>query len=209
MKLETIYQNVIDGETSSVEAGVKAALASGMSAETILNDGLIKAMGEVGQRYEDGDLYVPEMVMAAESMQAGMALLKPYLVDSGIKSAGTVIIGAVKGDLHDIGKNLVAVMLEGAGFDVIDLGTDVEPQKFVEAVRKNSAAVVGLSALLTTTMEKMKFTIETLKKEGLRDDVKVIVGGAPVTEDYAQQIGADGYAPDAVSAVKLVRVLLG
>jgi 5-methyltetrahydrofolate--homocysteine methyltransferase len=209
MKIETIYQNVIDGETSSVEAGVKALLADGVSVETILQDGLIKAMGEVGQRYEDGDLYVPEMVMAAESMQAGMALLKPYLVDSGIKSAGTVIIGAVKGDLHDIGKNLVAVMLEGAGFDVIDLGTDVEPQKFVEAVRKNSAAVVGLSALLTTTMEKMKFTIETLKKEGLRDDVKVIVGGAPVTEDYAQQIGADGYAPDAVSAVKLVRVLLG
>jgi 5-methyltetrahydrofolate--homocysteine methyltransferase len=208
MKLETIYQNVIDGETSSVEAGVKAALASGMSAETILNDGLIKAMGEVGQRYEDGDLYVPEMVMAAESMQAGMALLKPYLAESGVKSAGKVIIGAVKGDLHDIGKNLVAVMLEGAGFEVIDLGTDVDAQKFVDAVRKNQAGVVGLSALLTTTMEKMKFTIDMFKELGMRNDVKVIVGGAPVTEDYAQQIGADGYAPDAVSAVKLVRQLM-
>jgi 5-methyltetrahydrofolate--homocysteine methyltransferase len=208
MKLETIYQNVIDGETSSVEAGVKAALASGLSAETILNDGLIKAMGEVGQRYEDGDLYVPEMVMAAESMQAGMALLKPYLAESGVKSAGKVIIGAVKGDLHDIGKNLVAVMLEGAGFEVIDLGTDVEPQKFVDAIRQSQAGVVGLSALLTTTMEKMKFTIETFKTVGLRDEVKVIVGGAPVTLEYAQEIGADGYAPDAVSAVKLVHQLM-
>jgi 5-methyltetrahydrofolate--homocysteine methyltransferase len=208
MSLETIYQNVIDGETESVEAGIKAELAKGTNAETILTEGLIRAMGTVGERYEMGDLFVPEMVMAAESMQSGMALLKPYLAESGVKAAGTVIIGAVEGDLHDIGKNLVAVMLEGAGLEVFDLGTDVKVQKFVEAAKQHNANVIGLSALLTTTMEKMKATIEAFKAAGMRDGVKVIVGGAPVTEEYAREIGADGYAPDAVGAVKLVRTLL-
>jgi 5-methyltetrahydrofolate--homocysteine methyltransferase len=208
MSLETIYQNVIDGETESVEAGIKAELAKGTNAETILTEGLIRAMGTVGERYEMGDLFVPEMVMAAESMQSGMALLKPYLAESGVKAAGTVVIGAVEGDLHDIGKNLVAVMLEGAGLEVFDLGTDVKVQKFVEAAKQHNANVIGLSALLTTTMEKMKATIEAFKAAGMRDGVKVIVGGAPVTEQYAHEIGADGYAPDAVGAVKLVRTLL-
>jgi 5-methyltetrahydrofolate--homocysteine methyltransferase len=208
MTLETIYQNVIDGDTESVEAGIKAELAKGTGAETILNDALIRAMGEVGERYEMGDLFVPEMVMAADAMQAGMALLKPHLAESGVKAAGTVVIGAVEGDLHDIGKNLVAVMLEGAGLEVFDLGTNVRPQKFVEAAQLHNATVVGLSALLTTTMEKMKFTIDAFKSAGMRDGVKVIVGGAPVTEEFAHEIGADGFAPDAVGAVKLVRVLL-
>ncbi|MDR3573971.1 MAG: corrinoid protein [Anaerolineaceae bacterium] len=209
MELDNIYQNVIDGEASAVESGVKAALANGVSAGTILQNGLIKAMGEVGQRYEDGDLYVPEMLVAAQAMQRGMALLKPYLIESGAKSVGTVVIGAVKGDLHDIGKNLVGVMLEGAGFEVIDLGTDVSADKFVDAVKKHNATVVGLSALLTTTMQSMITTIETFKKVSIRQDVKVVIGGAPVTSEFAKQIGADGYAPDAPSAVRLVRELLG
>jgi 5-methyltetrahydrofolate--homocysteine methyltransferase len=208
LQFETIFQNVIDGDAPAVEAGVKAALASGAKADVILQDGLIGAMREVGRRYEAGDLYVPEMLIAARAMQAGLALLKPQLVESGAKSAGRVVIGTVKGDLHDIGKNLVGMMLEGAGYEVIDLGTDVGPEKFAEAARQHQAGVVGLSALLTTTMQNMKSTIEALEDIGVRSQVKVIVGGAPVTRDYAKQIGADGYAPDASSATRLVRELL-
>jgi 5-methyltetrahydrofolate--homocysteine methyltransferase len=209
MELGKLYQDVIDGDASAVEAGVKAALASGMKAEIILQDGLIKAMGEVGERYENGDLYVPEMLIAAQAMQAGMALLKPYLAAAGVKTMGKVIIGSVKGDLHDIGKNLVGVMLEGAGYEVIDLGTDVGAEKFIDAIQKHDAKVVGLSALLTTTMQSMKTIIESLKKAGIRDQVKVIVGGAPLTVEYANQIGADGFAPDAPGAVRLVHQLQG
>ena len=208
MNLETINQNVAEGNEAGVVAGVQAALDSGMSPEEILNQGLIAAMDDVGQRFEDGDLFVPEMLIAARAMQAGLNLLKPHLVETGVQSAGIVAIGTVKGDLHDIGKNLVAMMLEGAGFEVMDLGTDVDPAEFAEAVR-NGANVVGMSALLTTTMGSMAQVIEAVEDINMRDKVKVIIGGAPVTADYAEQIGADGFATDASSAVKKVRELLG
>jgi 5-methyltetrahydrofolate--homocysteine methyltransferase len=164
-------------------------------------------MDEVGRRFEEGDFFVPEMLIAARAMQAGLGFLKPYLQESDIKSAGTVAIGTVKGDLHDIGKNLVGMMLEGAGFEVKDLGVDVSPESFVQAVQQG-AQVVGMSALLTTTMGNMQRTIEALNQAGVREQVKVVIGGAPVTEDYAAKIGADGYAPDASSATRVVRSLL-
>jgi len=208
MKLETIFQNVTEGKAADVEAGVQAALDLGVSPEEILNKALIAAMDDVGQRFEAGDFFVPEMLIAARAMQAGLSLLKPHLADDGIQSAGTVAIGTVRGDLHDIGKNLVAMMLEGAGFEVVDLGTDVDPAKFAKAVR-NGANVLGMSALLTTTMGSMAQVIEAIEEMNLRDKVKIIIGGAPVTADYAEQIGADGFAADASSAVKKVRELIG
>lgn len=208
MTLETIYQNVIEGKTADVQAGVQAALDSGVSAEEILNKALIASMDDVGQRFEAGDFFVPEMLVAARAMQAGLDLLKPQLAESGVQTAGTVAIGTVQGDLHDIGKNLVGMMLEGAGFEVVDLGTDVDPAKFAEAVR-NGANVVGMSALLTTTMGSMADVIEAIEDINMRDQVKIIIGGAPVTPDYAEEIGADGFAADASSAVKKVRQLLG
>ena len=208
MKLEDIYQNVIDGQAPAVEAGVKAALAEGIKPDVILTKALIAAMDEVGSRFEAGDFFVPEMLIAARAMQAGLALLKPHLADADVKSAGKVAIGTVKGDLHDIGKNLVAMMLEGAGFEVMDLGVDVAPDAFVKAVQ-NGAQVVGMSALLTTTMSNMQRTIDTLVSAGVRDQVKVIVGGAPVTEDFAKKIGADAFAPDASSATRMIRHLVG
>jgi len=208
MKLETIFQNVTEGKAADVEAGVQAALDSGVSSEEILNKALIAAMDDVGQRFEAGDFFVPEMLIAARAMQAGLNLLKPHLAETGVQPAGTVAIGTVKGDLHDIGKNLVAMMLEGAGFEVMDLGTDVGPSEFAEAVR-NGANVVGMSALLTTTMGSMADVIEAVEDINMRDKVKIVIGGAPVTVDYAEQIGADGFASDASSAVKKVRELLG
>ena len=207
MKLEEIYQNVIDGQAPAVQAGVAAALAEGMKADVILNQALIAAMDEVGRRFEAGDFFVPEMLIAARAMQAGLALLKPHLADAEVKSAGKVAIGTIKGDLHDIGKNLVAMMLEGAGFEVNDLGVDVTPETFVQAA-KSGAQVIGMSALLTTTMPNMKNTIEALSSAGVRDKVKVVVGGAPVTEDYAKRIGADAFAPDASSATRVIRKLV-
>jgi 5-methyltetrahydrofolate--homocysteine methyltransferase len=207
MKLEEIYQNVIDGQAPAVQAGVEAALAEGVKAGAILNQALIAAMDEVGRRFEAGDFFVPEMLIAARAMQAGLTLLKPHLADAEIKSAGKVAIGTVKGDLHDIGKNLVAMMLEGAGFEVNDLGVDVAPEAFVQAA-KSGVQVIGMSALLTTTMSNMQRTIEALSSAGVRDNVKVIVGGAPVTEDYAKRIGADAFASDASSATRVVRKLV-
>jgi len=207
MKLEEIYQNVIDGQAPAVQAGVAAALAEGMKADAILNQALIAAMDEVGRRFEAGDFFVPEMLIAARAMQAGLALLKPHLADAEVKSAGKVAIGTIKGDLHDIGKNLVAMMLEGAGFEVKDLGVDVAPETFVQAA-KSGVQVIGMSALLTTTMPNMQRTIEALSNAGVRDKVKVIVGGAPVTEDYAKRIGADAFAPDASSATRVIRKLV-
>lgn len=165
-------------------------------------------MAEVGRRFEEGDYFVPELLIAAHAMQAGLASLKPHLQQGELKAAGTVVIGTVKGDLHDIGKNLVAMMLEGAGFEVIDLGADVPPEKFVDAVRTNGAQIVAMSALLTTTMPNMKATLDALQAAGIRQQVKVMVGGAPVTDSYASQIGADGFAPDASRAVHLARSLL-
>jgi 5-methyltetrahydrofolate--homocysteine methyltransferase len=191
-----------------VEAGVKEALAAGIGADVILQDALIAAMDEVGRRYEEGDIFVPEMLISARAMQAGLSLLKPHLVGGMSKPAGKVAIGTVKGDLHDIGKNLVAMMLEGAGFEILDLGVDVTPQAFVDAAHEG-AQIIGMSALLTTTMSNMGVTVKALQEAGLRDKVKVIIGGAPVTQEFATQIGADGFAADASSATRIARELLG
>ena len=203
-----IHAAVMEGQSSLVQEKVREAMAAGIPASTILNDGMISAMGEVGRLFEEGECFVPEMLIAARAMQAGLALLKPALKDADIKSAGKVVIGTVKGDLHDIGKNLVAMMLEGAGFEIVDLGTDVSPEKFVNAVRDNKPDLVAMSALLTTTMPAMIATIKALQEAGLRSQVKVMIGGAPITEDYARQIGADGFSPDASRAVTLARSLV-
>jgi 5-methyltetrahydrofolate--homocysteine methyltransferase len=208
MSLKDIYQNVVDGNASAVTAGVQAELDANKAPEEILNQSLIAAMDYVGQQFEEGEFFVPELLIAARAMQAGMDLLKPYLVESGVESAGKVAIGTVKGDLHDIGKNLVAMMLEGAGFEVDDLGTDVPPSNFLEAAQ-GGAQVIGLSALLTTTMGNMSDVIEAIEDGNLRDKVKIIIGGAPVTDEFAKQIGADGYASDASSAVRKTRELVG
>jgi 5-methyltetrahydrofolate--homocysteine methyltransferase len=207
MDLKPIFQNVIDGQADAVANGVKAALAAGVDANTILNEALIAAMEDVGCKFEEGELFVPEMLVSARAMQAGLSLLKPHLAVTDTKSSGKIAIGTVKGDLHDIGKNLVAMMLEGAGFEVIDLGVDATPQAFVDAVQ-NGAGLIGMSALLTTTMSSMGATIEALKAAGLRDKVKIMVGGAPVTEDFAKAIGADAFAPDASSATRVARQLV-
>ena len=181
----------------------------GMAAGDVLSGGLIPGMDEVGRDFKAGELFVPEVLIAARAMHAGMDILKPLLAESGIPSAGTCVIGTVKGDLHDIGKNLVRMMVEGAGFTTIDIGTDVSGEGFVEAVREHKPDVIGMSALLTTTMVNMKSTIETLEEAGVRDSVKIMIGGAPVTQAFSDEIGADGYAPDAASAVDLVRELIG
>jgi len=209
MDLKTLYDAVVNGDKESVEDGVRAALEAGAPAGRILNEALIAAMGEVGRLFEAQEFYVPEMLVSARAMQAGVVLLRPLLMQADIQSSGAVVIGTVKGDLHDIGKNLVAMMLEGAGFEVHDLGTDVSPDRFVEAARAGDADIVAMSALLTTTMPNMKVTLEALEKAGLRDQVKVMVGGAPLTDAYAHQIGADGYAADASRAVRLARALVG
>jgi 5-methyltetrahydrofolate--homocysteine methyltransferase len=206
--IEAIYRAVVEGNAAGAKAGVTAALAAGVGAETVLKEGLIAAMGEVGRLFEANEYFVPEMLVSARAMQAGLNLLKPYLAEAGAPSAGRVAIGTVKGDLHDIGKNLVAMMLEGAGFEVIDLGTDVSPERFVAAVRQYQPQIIGMSALLTTTMPAMAATTQALREAGLREQVKVMVGGAPVTEEYAQRIGADGFARDAASAVRLARSLV-
>jgi len=207
--IETIYNAVLDGNAPAAKAGVEAALTEGIPADKILKDGLIGAMAEVGRLFEENEYFVPEMLVAARAMQGGLALLKPYLAEAGTTSAGKVVIGTVKGDLHDIGKNLVAMMLEGAGFEVVDLGTDVSPERFVKAVIDHQPGVVAMSALLTTTMPSMKGTIAALEEAGVRGKVKVMIGGAPVTDSFAKQIGADGYSPDASSATRLAKSLLG
>jgi len=206
--LESIYQAVLDGDAGGAQAGVKAALAAGLSPDTILKDGLIAAMGEVGRLFEENEYFVPEMLVSARAMQSGLSLLKPLLAESGAEPAGKIIMGTVKGDLHDIGKNLVSMMLEGAGFEVVDLGTDVSAEKFLKAVQDHQPQLIGMSALLTTTMPSMSGTLKALQEAGLRDKVKVMIGGAPVTDGFAKQIGADGYSPDASSAVRLAKSLL-
>jgi 5-methyltetrahydrofolate--homocysteine methyltransferase len=208
-RLQKIYDSVLNGEMDEVAAHVQAALDAQIDPGVILHEGMISAMQKVGGLFEEGEYFVPEMLISARAMQTGLALLKPYLVQANVQSSGKVVVGTVKGDLHDIGKNLVAMMLEGAAFEIVDLGTDVSPEKFVEAVKVHQPAVVGLSALLTTTMPNMKTTIEALKAAGVRDQVKVIIGGAPVTEAYARDIGADGFAPDASRAVALTKSLVG
>jgi len=205
---ETIFQGILQGDMKAVQEATTAALKEGMPPEELLNEAMIPAMAEVGRLFEANEYYVPEMLIAARAMKAGLAILKPYLVTAGVEPKGRVVLGTVKGDLHDIGKNLVGIMIEGAGFEVIDLGVDVSPEQFVAAVREKKADVVGLSALLTTTMPSMRSTIEALEEAGLRDKVKVIIGGAPVTQKYADEIGADGYGRDAAAAANLVKRLL-
>ena len=208
MDLKEIYESTIAGNAPKVKELVAQAVAEGVNPGEIITNQLIPAMAEVGDRFARNEFYVPEMLIAARAMQGGLAILKPLLAEDDITSAGRVAIGTVKGDLHDIGKNLVSMMLEGAGFEVIDLGVDVAPEKFAEAIKAHQAQVVALSALLTTTMTMMKVTIAALSEAGVRDQVKVIIGGAPVTESYAEEIGADGYADDAGGAVKAAQKLL-
>ncbi len=206
--LKEIVAKLYEGDEEQVAQLVKQGLEEGVNPLTILNGGLIAGMERVGKDFKSGTLYVPEVLIAAKSMQAGMNLLRPLLIDVKNVSTGKVVIGTVKGDLHDIGKNLVKMMLEGAGFEVIDLGNNVSPQGFVEAVKTHTPDLVGLSALLTTTMPQMKETITALKASGLRESVKVMIGGAPLTAEYATQIGADAYAQDSVVAVDKARNLI-
>jgi len=206
--LNDIAATLYEGNRDQVTVLVRQALDQGTAPGIILNDGLIKGMDRVGQGFKDGELFVPEVLIAARAMQAGMDVLRPLLTESDTPAIGKFVIGTVKGDLHDIGKNLVKMMMEGAGFEIIDLGADVAPEAFVAAVKEHKAKFIGMSALLTTTMPQMKTTIEALEKEGLRSAVKVMVGGAPLTSAYADQIGADAYAPDAATAVDEARSLL-
>ena len=206
--LNDIYEGIIDGDKNLVKEKVDEAINTGIDINQILEEGLIKGMTEVGRLFEEGEFFVPEMLISARAMQAGMDLLKPFLLKADVKMKGKVVIGTVKGDLHDIGKNLVAMMLEGAAFEVVDLGTDVAPDKFVEAVESNRADLVAMSALLTTTMPSMKETIKALVSAGLRERVKIMVGGAPLTPEYATEIGADGYSADANQAVSLAKSLI-
>ena len=206
--IQAIYDGIVDGARAVVTQKVQEALDAHLDPQLILNQGLVAAMAKVGQLFEDGEYFVPEMLVSARAMQEGLNLLKPHLLAGDIKPMGKVVAGTVKGDLHDIGKNLVCMMLEGAGFTIQDLGADVSPDAFVEAVRQGDVDLVAMSALLTTTMSNMKITIQALEEAGLRGQVKVMIGGAPVTEAYAQQIGADGYAPDASRAVKLAQKLI-
>jgi 5-methyltetrahydrofolate--homocysteine methyltransferase len=206
MAVHDIFQAVMGFDEAKVKELVQAEIDAGGSLETVLNEGLIGAMDEVGKRFSAGELFVPEMLMAAQAMKAGLAILKPLLATGTAEAKGVIIIGTVKGDLHDIGKNLVAMMLEGAGFNVVDLGVDVEAAKFLKAAQDHGAGVVALSALLTTTMPAMQATIAAVREAGLA--AKVIVGGAPVTQAFADQIGADGYSSDAPGAVELARRLV-
>lgn len=196
---------LLAGDTETVVKRTRDALEAGILPERVLKDSLLPSMGVVGEKFRNCEIYIPEVLLAARSMHGAMAVLKPLLVLSEGTAAGQVVLGTVKGDLHDIGKNLVGMMMEGGGFEVVDLGIDVSVERFVEAVRTRKPAFVGMSALLTTTMNEMRQTILALEKEGLRGQVRVIVGGAPVTERFAKEIGADGFAPDATSVVALLK----
>ena len=200
-----LAQGVIDGDSDTVLDEVQRYLAENVAPQNIMDQHLIPAMSEVGRLFEAGECFVPELMIAARAMQSAMKILNPLLTSSGIQKIGQVIIGTVKGDFHDIGKNLVTAMLEGGGFDVVDLGVDVSPEKFTEAARTHTGALIAMSALLTTTMPQMKSVIEKLEAEGLRSTSKVIVGGAPVTDEFAKRIGADGYSDNASTAVTLAK----
>jgi 5-methyltetrahydrofolate--homocysteine methyltransferase len=207
-ELKTLYNAILEGQREAAKESVEQALAAGEDPAVVLN-AMVTAMGEVGRLFEEGEYFVPEMLIAARAMKTGMEILKPQLVDADIQPAGRIVAGTVKGDLHDIGKNLVCMMLEGAGFQVMDLGTDVAPEAFVSAVSEHQPDFIAMSALLTTTMPNMQATIEALEAAGVREKVKVLIGGAPITDAYAEKIGADGYAPDASRAVKLAKSLIG
>ncbi|MFV0437448.1 MAG: corrinoid protein [Desulfopila sp.] len=207
--LKTITETLITGDGENVKRLVQEALDSGHAANDILQNGLITGMDIVGEKMESGDMFIPEVLMSAQAMAGAVEILKPLLGEDDSISAGTVVIGTVKGDLHDIGKNLVVMMLESAGFKVVDLGVDVDADKLIGAIKENKPKVVGLSALLTTTMPMMRKTIDAIKENGLRDSVKILVGGAPVNQAFAEEIGADGYAPDAGSASKMAKAMCG
>ena len=206
--LKQIAENLIQGKAEKVKELVQKAVDEGEDVEKILNEALLAGMSVVGDKFKRNEFYVPEVLIAARAMKAGMEVIRPFLAEKNIKGKGRIVLGTVKGDLHDIGKNLVGMMLEGAGFEVVDLGVDIPAEKFVEEIKKTDAQIVGMSALLTTTMPAMKDVIAALTKEGIRKNVKVMIGGAPVTQDYADEIGADGYAPDAASAVDKAKELL-
>jgi len=203
--LQELSTAVIEGNKDDIVDFTEDALDDGLEAQEILNQGLMPGMDFVGKEFRAGSMFVPEVLRSARAMQASMNLLKPLLVESGVELAGTVVLGTVKGDMHDIGKNLVSMMCEGAGFEVVDLGKDISPDEFVAAVKEYNPDVLGMSALLTTTMRAMEQTIKVLQEAGLREQVKIMVGGAPVTQSFAEQIGADGYAANAASAVDLAK----
>ncbi len=207
-ELEKIREGILKGDMAMVSENVKDALENGLPPKSILDEALILTMEEVGKLFEEGEYFVPEMLVAARAMKAGLEILKPKLLEENVQANGKVAIGTVKGDLHDIGKNLVAIMLEGAGYEIFDLGVDVSPESFIEIIEKENVEIVALSALLTTTMANMEATIQAIADSGYGDKVKVIVGGAPVTDDYAVSIGAKGFAVDASVAVSVVKTLL-
>jgi len=206
--LQAVYDAVLHGELEGARDHVRQSLAAGTPAVSLLKGGLIAAMSEVGRLFEAGEYYVPEMLVAARAMKGGLEILRPLLIDSGVRPVGKVVIGTVAGDLHDIGKNLVAMLLEGAGFEVYDLGVDVSPQKFVEAVEQHRPEIVAMSALLTTTMAQMETTLDALRRAEVLENARVMVGGAPLNQAFADKIGADGYAPDASQAATLARHLV-
>lgn len=203
--LEQIYNCVLDMDEDTICDKVQTALAEGIDAQEILDKGMVAAMDEVGRLYEEGDFFIPEMLVCAQAMKAGMEVLRPELVKDDVKPAGKIVAGTVRGDLHDIGKSLLCMMLEGAAFEIIDLGADVSEEQFLEAVKEQKPDFVAMSAMLTTTRENMKSTIDLLKENGLRDSVKVLIGGAPINQAFADAIGADGYASDANRAVALIK----
>lgn len=205
---EELAEALIGGKAPQVRELTEKALAEGEKPQDVLNKGLVAGMSVVGAKFKANEFYVPEVLIAARAMKNGMEVLRPKLVETGVEPVAKVAIGTVQGDLHDIGKNLVAMMMEGAGFEIIDLGVDVRPEKFVESVKERNAGLICLSALLTTTMPAMKDTIQALQDAGMRGSVSVMIGGAPVTQNYADEIGADGYAPDAASAVDKAKELL-
>ena len=206
--LKALYDETLVGNAPEVKDLVNQGLADGLGCESMLYDALIPSLEEVGARFERGDYFVPEMLIAARAMQGALDILRPLLAETGAKPIGTYVMGTVKGDVHDIGKNLVNIMLEGAGFEVIDLGVQVAPEKFVEKILEHQPDIVGMSAFLTTTMPMFKANLNALQKAGIRDQVIVMVGGAPVTQEYADAVGADGYAPDASATVKRAKDLL-
>ncbi len=206
--LDQIAKELFVGNAKAVAELVQKALEEGIAPQDILGNGLIKGMNEVGIKFKANEIYVPEVLIAARAMKAGMEILKPKLVATGVKPMAKMVIGTVKGDLHDIGKNLVSMMMEGAGFEVIDLGIDVPAEKFIQAVKENEPELVGMSALLTTTMIQIRENLKAFNEAGLRNRVKIMIGGAPVTQKFADEVGADGYAPDAASAVDKAKELL-
>lgn len=205
--LDQIYDGVLRSDTKAVTAGIQAGLAAGLDPQSLLDDAMVTAMEEIGHRFENNECFVPEMLIAARAMKEGVIVLSPRLLDAGVRSLGKVVIGTVRGDVHDIGKNLVKIMMESSGWEVVDLGVDVSPERYVEAVREHQPRIVGMSALLTTTMPNMKLIVEALKSAGVRDQVKVMIGGAPVTQEYAAQVGADLYALDAAAAAEIAKAL--